>query len=69
MNNYSSYLIRHWVLLADNKDSRAHVFDIEHIQSGRRTRVSNLAQAQAWLEAVTAQSNAEEHISRKVGAS
>ena len=54
MTNYSSYLIRHWLLGADAEDQR-HVFDIEHLQSGRRKRIENLSEAQSWIETVTSE--------------
>ena len=58
MNNYSSYLVRHW-LIADPRLNRleennsSQVFDIEHVQSGRRTRVGQLSDAAAWMESIT----------------
>lgn len=54
MQNYSSYLIRHW-LIGNDSDERSQVFDIEHVQSGRRTRVSRLDEAQLWCESVSTQ--------------
>jgi len=59
MNNYSSYLVRHWLLTEDPPSSctaqkdRAQVFDIEHVQSGRRTRVQDLSDARAWIESLS----------------
>jgi hypothetical protein len=59
MNNYSSYLVRHWLLTEDpptnapNQKDRAQVFDIEHVQSGRRTRVKDLSEARTWIESLT----------------
>jgi hypothetical protein len=32
------------------------VFDIEHIQTGRRTRLTTLIEAQPWIEAVSLES-------------
>ena len=52
MHNYSSFLIRHW-LLESSSDNRRQVFDIEHIHSGRRTRLGSLNEAQIWIEAVS----------------
>ena len=59
MNNYSSYLVRHWLLTEDpptnceEQKDRAQVFDIEHVQSGRRTRVQDLSEARAWIESLS----------------
>ena len=59
MNNYSSYLVRHWLLREDppttcaEQQDRAQVFDIEHVQSGRRTRVRDLSEARAWIESLS----------------
>jgi hypothetical protein len=59
MNNYSSFLVRHWLLTEDpptnaqNQKDRAQVFDIEHVQSGRRTRVGDLSDARAWIESLS----------------
>ena len=58
MNNYSSYLIRHWLLTEDPTTDCAEqkvrqVFDVEHVQSGRRTRLGSLNEAQTWIEAVS----------------
>ena len=59
MNNYSSYLLRHWLLTEDpptncaEQKDRAQVFDIEHVQSGRRTRVRDLSEARAWIESLS----------------
>jgi hypothetical protein len=52
MHNYSSFLIRHWLLEGDS-DDRRQVFDIEHVHSGRRTRLGSLNEAQTWIEAVS----------------
>lgn len=51
MRNYGSYLVRHW-LLGEAGESR-HVLDLQHIQTGRRTRVSTFVEAQAWLESLS----------------
>lgn len=52
MHNYSSFLIRHWLLDSSSVDRR-QVFDIEHVHSGRRTRLSSLNDAQRWIETVS----------------
>ena len=63
MNNYSSYLVRHWLLKEDpptncaDEKAGAQVFDIEHVQSGRRTRVQDLGEAEKWIAAVSKESN------------
>ncbi len=43
---YSSYLIRCWRLV----DGAGRV-EVEHIQSGQRTRVASLGAALRWIEA------------------
>jgi hypothetical protein len=55
MHNYSSYLIRHW-LLGNDSDERSQVFDIEHVESGRRT---SLRDAEPWIEAITGENQFE----------
>lgn len=52
MHIYSSFLIRHWLFDSDSADRR-QVFDIEHVHSGRRTRLGSLNEAQTWIEAVS----------------
>jgi hypothetical protein len=51
MRNYNSYLVRHW--FHGGASDAQQIFDIEHIQTGRRTRHENLTEAQAWIEAVS----------------
>jgi len=64
MNNYSSYLVRHWLLTEDPTrpgvahGDRAQVFDIEHVRSGRRTRVQDLNDARAWIETLSSEKRA-----------
>ncbi len=41
---YDSFLLRRWHL-----DDDGQRFEIEHIQSGARTRVASLAAALAWI--------------------
>ena len=61
MNNYSSYLVRHWFIAEEfsreelEGNDRSQVFDIEHVQSGRRTRVQDLNDARAWIESLTSE--------------
>ena len=43
---YSSFLVRSWRLRDD-----ARRLEIEHIQSGQRTRVDSLAAAMDWMSA------------------
>ena len=52
MHIYSSFLIRHWLFDGDSADRR-QVFDIEHVHSGRRTRLGSLNEVQTWIEAVS----------------
>jgi hypothetical protein len=53
MRNYSSYLVRHWLM--NGSGEQRQVLDLQHIQTGRRTRVSTLVEAQKWLELVSRQ--------------
>jgi hypothetical protein len=46
---YSSFLIRYWRFVNEKQTERSY-FEIEHIQSGARRRVYNLAEAQFWIE-------------------
>lgn len=46
---YSSFLIRYWRFVNEPQTERWY-FEIEHIQSGARRRVKNLAEAQPWME-------------------
>jgi hypothetical protein len=46
---YSSFLIRYWSFRNEQQTEQSY-FDIEHIQSGARRRVSKLADAQPWME-------------------
>jgi hypothetical protein len=46
---YSSFLIRYWRFLSDQRSEQSY-FEIEHIQSGERHRVKNLADARIWME-------------------
>jgi hypothetical protein len=49
---YSSFLIRYWRFLSDQRIEQSY-FEIEHIQSGERRRVKNLVDARAWMEEAT----------------
>lgn len=51
MNNYNSYLVRHWLHRGDADGQQ--IFDIEHIQTGRRMRLQSLTEAVPWIEAVS----------------
>lgn len=46
MKTYNSFVIRYWKL-----DEDSQRIEIEHMQSGRRARVSSLASATEWIEA------------------
>ena len=46
---YSSFLIRYWRFLSEQRIEQSY-FEIEHIQSGARRRVKSLAEAQPWME-------------------
>jgi uncharacterized protein YbaP (TraB family) len=52
MHNYNSYLVRHWLHRGDSNEQQ-QIFDIEHIQSGRRMRLESLSEALPWIEAVS----------------
>jgi hypothetical protein len=46
---YSSFLIRYW-RFRNEQHTEHSFFEIEHIQSGARQRVSKLADALPWME-------------------
>ena len=46
---YSSFLIRYWRFRNEQQTEQSY-FEIEHIQSGARQRVSKLADAEPWME-------------------
>jgi hypothetical protein len=46
---YSSFLIRYWRFRNEQQTEHSY-FEIEHIQSGARQRVSKLADALPWME-------------------
>lgn len=48
MRTYSSFLIRCWLIKDESRETR-FVFDVEHIQTGKRIRAPSLAEAQAWM--------------------
>jgi hypothetical protein len=48
MKCYSSFLVRCW-LIADSTLGERAVVDVQHIQSGGRTRVGSLAEAEGWM--------------------
>ncbi|GEM_PF-3271398 len=45
---YNSFLIRCWLLRSAAQADRA-VFEIEHIQTGERQRVTSVAEMETWL--------------------
>jgi hypothetical protein len=47
MKHYSSFLVRCW-LIDDTSDERS-VIDVEHIQSGGRTKVTSMGEAEQWM--------------------
>lgn len=53
MKTYSSFLVRCWSLQEETEAQPKHVFNIEHIQTGRQTRTSDLAEAQQWMAEMT----------------
>ena len=48
MKCYSSFLVRCW-LIGDEAQGEKAVIGVEHIQSGTRTRVASLAEAEQWM--------------------
>jgi len=66
MNNYNSYLVRQWSQADERRANESEakglsqVFDIEHIQSGRRTRLASLSEAQIWVDAISLESRKEQ---------
>ena len=51
--HYGSFLVRCWEVGADQRR-----IEIEHVQSGQRTRVSSLADVVRWMEAHCARASA-----------
>jgi hypothetical protein len=56
MKIYNSFLIRCWLLRNTSQADRS-VFEIEHIQTGERQRVSSLAEIQRLMLALLAPEN------------
>ena len=48
MKRYGSFLIRCWLIDDSAHDERA-VIDVEHIQTGCRTRAAGLAETESWM--------------------
>ena len=48
MKLYSSFLIRCWLIREPAHDERP-IIDVEHIQTGGRTRVNSLSEAERWM--------------------
>ena len=48
MKLYSSFLIRCWLIHEPAHDERP-IIDVEHIQTGGRTRVASLTEAERWM--------------------
>jgi hypothetical protein len=48
MRNYSSYLVRRW-LLGEEYEAQQQLFEIEHIQTGSSARVNSLSEAEEWF--------------------
>jgi hypothetical protein len=44
-----SFFIR-WLMTRDNTQNEKFVFDIEHVQSGDKHRVSSFDEAQEWMK-------------------
>ena len=65
---YTSFVVRCWRL-----EAAARRIEIEHVQSGARTRVASVADALAWMEARAgrpaggAAPSAQEHDGRTAG--
>jgi len=66
MNNYSSYLVRHWLIAGERpataveEQDRPQVFDIEHVQSGRRTRVRQFDEAKTWIQSISSETESRD---------
>ena len=45
MKRYASFVLRCWRLETDE-----HRIEVEHVQSGARTRVQSLAEAMDWID-------------------
>ena len=58
MRKYNSYLVRHWSHKGDSDGQQ--IFDIEHIQTGRRMRLASLTEALPWIQAVSLESRETE---------
>ena len=56
-----SFFIR-WLLLRDEEEQEDEksVIDIEHIQSGHKCRLSNLEEANLWMQEINADSGKRE---------
>jgi hypothetical protein len=50
MRTYNSFLIRCWLAREPPQDERV-VFAVEHIQTGERTKVLSMRDAQEWIDA------------------
>ncbi len=48
MRLYRSFLVRCWLIKDHSGDERS-VFDVEHIQSGERTKAATLQEAEQWM--------------------
>ena len=48
MKLYSSFLIRCWLIHEPAQGERP-IIDVEHIQTGGRTRVASLTEAERWM--------------------
>ncbi len=53
VKSYSSFLVRCWLLEEETEAQPKQVFNIKHIQTGRQTRTSDLAEAQRWMSEVS----------------
>jgi hypothetical protein len=63
MKCYRSFLIRCWVI-EDPPRSEKKIIDVEHIQSGDRTRVAEMSDAEEWMFAVTRKATAASKAAR-----
>ena len=66
MKLYSSFLIRCW-LIEDSQRGEKRIIDVEHIQSGGRTRAGSLTEAEGWMLEACRNTHADAQTARDDG--
>jgi hypothetical protein len=66
MKLYSSFLIRCW-LIEDSQRGERKIIDVEHIQSGGRTRARSLTEAEGWMFEACRNTHADAQTVRDAG--